>query len=164
MNTDTASASTSELRLDLRTEDDLYWFFKEAAGEMGLRSNMGGFTALIERGLAGGSALRDCEPDGRAVDAARRAREIEQALAAAGELVNVPVEALARLHFAEDRRFGPELPNLVEVVPEACAAHERFRSRRPLRAWLQRLGSKLERGTAERADLDTAAELRPHQQ
>lgn len=120
---------------------------------------MGGFTALIERGLAGGSAVRDCEPDGRAVAAARRARGIEQALAAAGQLVDVRVEDLARLHFGEDRRFGPELPNLTEVLPEASAAHRRFHSRRPLRAWLERLGSKLERGTAERADLNTAAEL-----
>jgi hypothetical protein len=159
MSTEPAPINESEFRLDLRTEDDLVWRFKEADGEMGLRSNMGGFVALIERGLGGSSALRDCEPDGRAVEAARRARAIDQALAGAGQLVDVPVADLARLHFGERPRFGLFLPNLVEVVPPAAAAHRRCRSRRPLRAWLVRLGSKLDRGTAEREDLDTTAVL-----
>lgn len=142
-----------------RATDDLHWRFQEADGEMGLKSNLGGFIGMIERGLGGSSATRDCEPDGRAVAAAARVRRIDQALAAAGQLVDVPVMDLARLHFGEDRRFGTWLPNLVEVTPEALAAHERCRSRRPLRTWIVRLASKIARGTAEQADKDVAAAL-----
>lgn len=142
-------------------EHDWHWYFNEAYGEMGLRSNMGGFLTLIERGI-GNPGGADFEMDSRQLAAARTAKGIEQAFIAAGRAPGFELSVIdvARIEYGEPPRYGPKLSNLVALLPQAIErAQRKARTRRAPELWLPRLGARFAAGNATKADAEIASDL-----
>src|SRR5207245_1618437 len=111
----------SDLRLDPRDEDDLIWFFTEAEGEMGIRSNHEPILYLILTGIPQG-IVHATDIGGRALAAAERAHDVGNMLAG---LDRNHFEIL-RLRYGTalgteiEEVFGPEAPLLVRSVALPC--------------------------------------------
>jgi hypothetical protein len=118
-----------------RFSAELRWYFREAEGDMGLRSNYSPMVSRLQ-GVLGGGPLR-LELDGRNVAAAGRARRVKAAL----ELLS-PVQ-----WWTLGVAFGNAvLPvNLVGLMCTTKSADEEWRLSRTTRTlpdWVERLGRK----------------------
>lgn len=111
-------------------EAELRWFFSQADGEMGLRSNFTGIVARIEGG--GGTGVAH-HVDTRRLEAAARARRIAAALSS----VSKPERTV--LFAAYSREPESRLLCVMLHTPEAREAHRKSRSTRSLGVWLERL-------------------------
>lgn len=151
----------SDLRLDPRDEDDLIWFFTEADGEMGVRSNHEPILYLILTGIPQG-AVHGADMGGRALLAAERVHDLGKVLAS---LDKAHLEIL-RLRYGTalgaeiEAAFGPESGLLVRSVALACA-HEESGTKRDLAEWTALLVRRVRKGTCSDRDREVvrAAQL-----
>jgi hypothetical protein len=107
---------------------DIRWLFNYAEGEMGLRSNFASMVAQLEGGGFHHSA--SYEMDERAISAARRAREVGQALQRCAGWAAVVLGLAFRCTGGEQR--------LTCALVSAAQAHKRSKSRRELPDWLEK--------------------------
>lgn len=116
-----------------RNAAELRWYYREAEGDMGLRSN---FAPMVSRlqGVLGGGPLR-LELDGRNVAAAGRARRVKAAL----EQLGVGQQYVLGVAFGNPR----EPRNVEGLVCTLKSAEEEWRLSRTTRTlpdWVARLG------------------------
>lgn len=150
----------SDLRLDPRDEDDLIWFFTEAEGEMGIRSNHEPILYLILTGIPQG-IVHATDIGGRALAAAERVHDVGNVLAG---LDRTHVEIL-RLRYGTalgpeiEDVFGPEAALLVRSVALPCA-HEESGTRRDLADWTALLVRRVIKGTCSEKDREVVRAVR----
>jgi hypothetical protein len=176
----TAVFHLADLRLDARTEEELFWRWHYAEGEArGLRSNWADSRwserQLESAGLrcgpiyvpAGQHRYPEYEADLSGMRAYHRMRRIDSALS------RCDAEAVAILRRAFHDRpdldliwlcpitvRGPVLSNLVELTPAADREWRASRTVKSFRAWLARLAAKAAAGNGDvrlRRELTTAA-------
>jgi hypothetical protein len=169
----------SDLRLDPRTEEELFWRWHYADGEAkGLRSNWADSrwservdSAEMRCGPvyvpAGQHRYPEYEADLSGMRAYHRIQRIDSALS------RCDAEAVAILRRAFHDRpdleliwlcpitvRGPVLSNLVELTPAAMREWRASRTVKPFRPWLARLAAKAAAGNGDvrlRRELTTAA-------
>lgn len=119
-----------------RAAADLRWFWMEAHGDLGLRSNFNAVVSLIEGASPSGRAG---EPQVHVLEAAARARHISRTL----EAVTPHMVRILRLAFggSDDR-----LRTLAIATMECADAHRRSRSLRPVAEWFDRLSAAARKG------------------
>jgi hypothetical protein len=131
-----ALRTLADLLPNPRTADDLRWFFREADGECGLRSNYPGMIQRLQAPLTFSSRLRS-EPDVRWLHASTRARRISRAL-----------EQIGHDHTLTLREaFNGLAPAVLHAYDELAALalqvgvgpHRRSRTSRTLLDWLARI-------------------------
>jgi len=121
------------LLADPRADSELRWFFADADGDMGLRSNFPAMVTSLQMGGRSGSVTPvSVELNDRWFEAATRSRLCRRALEAIG-----PVRA----HRA------------------ARDAHQRSRSARSLEEWLYRLAWRVTHGAPEPEDSERLATI-----
>jgi hypothetical protein len=170
----------SDLRLDARTEEELFWRWHYAEGEArGLRSNWADSRwserQLESAGLrcgpiyvpAGQRRYPEYEADLSGMRAYHRMRRIDSALSLCD---SSKVDILRRaFHDRPDLDLiwlcpitvrGPVLSNLVELTAAADREWRASRTVKPFRAWLARVAAKAAAGNGDvrlRRELTTAA-------
>jgi hypothetical protein len=117
-----------------RLSAELRWYYREAEGDMGLRSNYGPMVAALQGVLGGGGPLK-LELDGRHVAAAARARRVRTALE---QLVDAQRQVL-RVSYAHPGG-ALDLVGLMCLAQSASTEWRLSRTTRTLPDWLQRLG------------------------
>lgn len=118
-----------------RVAAELRWYYREAEGDMGLRSNFGPMVTRLQ-GLTGGGALH-LELDGRQVAAAGRARRVKAAL------VQLSVTHWGVLAVAYGQPGGAlNLVGIIAMLKSTETEHQLSRTTRPLPDWLERLGRR----------------------
>lgn len=108
---------------------DLRFFFRDAAGAMGLRSNFGGMVASLEGG--GFHPKPNHEVADHVLFAAERARRVLRVLEAC------PVWARVVLSIAYRHADGEQ--RLMGALTAASQEHRRSRTKRTLQDWLERM-------------------------
>jgi hypothetical protein len=140
-----------DLRLDPRSAADLRWYFCDAAGEMGLRSNFGAMVAGLEAGgRRGGAPMKDMDP--RVIAAATRARRITRVLE---HLAAAHLLTLARVYGSSEHPGLESFGTLGSLFPETQAAHRAHvvsQSRKPFETWLFRRAQRVSAGKGSRAE------------
>lgn len=118
-----------------RNAAELRWFFREAEGDMGLRSNYGGMVQRLQ-GVSGGGTMR-LELDGRNIAAAGRARRVK------ASLLQLSAEHWGVLSVAYSQPGGMvNLAGIMSLLKSTEAEHQLSRTTRPLPDWLERLGRR----------------------
>jgi hypothetical protein len=150
----------SDLRLDPRDEDDLIWFFTEAEGEMGVRSNHEPILFLILTGIPQG-VMHATDLGGRALLAAERVHDIGKVLAGVGgsDLGVLRLRYGAGLNEDVEGVFGPESPLLVCSVA-LRAAHKQSGTKRAIGDWTSLLVRRVHKGTCGDADRQVVRAVR----
>jgi hypothetical protein len=171
----------SDLRIDARTEEELFWRWHYADGELsGLQSNwsdsrwaqrtpgeeMRCGPVYVPSGQRGYPAY---EMDLSGMRAYHRVQRIDWALsrtdAQAVAILRRAFHDRAQedvMHLCPIRSRGPALCNLVELTAVADREWRASRTARPLHAWLARLSAKCAAGSGDaglRRTLTTAADL-----
>ena len=155
----------SDLRLDIRTEAELEFYFCASESAQGIRSSYESmvnapptrFPARLDHWTStvyvhgARPTGRPADVDERELEAADRARHVEHALR---QLSAAQVRTL-RLYFTVPAgKRHPEWGRLTWVVPESPVAHrawvEHNRCRRPLLVWLARLSDRTLLGAIRR--------------
>jgi hypothetical protein len=114
----------------LDAQAELRWLFRDAEGDMGLRSNFAGMVAALEGG--GFHPRPSYSMDERQVRAAESAREMRKALAAAPVWAQVVIGVALKDPYAEERHA------LIAATLAAVEEWRRSRSKRPLHEWLEK--------------------------
>lgn len=126
-----------DLAHDPRAIADLRWYWSDAAGDLGLKSNFEPMRARLETGgRTGGAPI--LELDEKCIDAATRERHIRRAL----ERITERDRGILRAAFGGADRDLPAFGRATGVVPmtdAATLAHRKSRTNRPLEEWLVRL-------------------------
>jgi hypothetical protein len=140
--------------MDSEDEADLRWYWNEAEGDMGLRSNFAAMVACLELGgPAGGLPVHDDE-EGR-LKAAGRERRVRRAI----ELLSARDVTILVHAFGSGSRKLPPFGRATGVVPLTAAARLTWANSgttRPLGEWLVRLVCRVHGGLGNRPAQDRA--------
>jgi hypothetical protein len=117
----------------LEAGHEIRWFFRDAAGDMGLASNFGGMVAALEGG--GFCPAPSYEISSSRLRAATEAREIRKALDTLAER-DIAARVLVGVAFRGEG--ADERHALIAAMTLAAEEHRRSRSRRPLPEWLEK--------------------------
>jgi len=146
------------LLADPRADSELRWFFADADGDMGLRSNFPAMVTSLQMGGRSGSVTPvSVELNDRWFEAATRSRLCRRALEAIG-----PVRAhLLFCAFGGCREVAPfgRTTGVVPLTRAARDAHQRSRSARSLEEWLYRLAWRVTHGAPEPEDSERLATI-----
>jgi hypothetical protein len=136
---------------------DLRWFWREAAGEMGLRSNFESVRLRLQ-GVYG-NRTGAVEMDHRALGAASRVRAIHR------RLERVPDDQVRTLFAAYGLVVFPGLlpwgrcAGVLPLQPLSQQAHHRSRTKRSIEDWLSRLHRNARKSGASSPERELAGEL-----
>jgi hypothetical protein len=118
-----------------RIAADLRFFFRDAAGAIGLKSNFGGMVASLEGG--GFNPRHTYEVDERKLQAAERARKISAVLDELG---------WERVVLGVAYKYPDGDERLIGILATTKAEYKRSRTKRDLRDWLDRLRQNKDSG------------------
>lgn len=121
-------------------ESELRWYFRESAGELGLRSSFSSMVARLE-GVYSTRIVTEMDP--RRLGAANRARSIAKVLAGV-----TPINARVLLVAFGSGTDTPSetLAAVAGETTECVEEHRRARSTRPLGEWMLRLAKAAREG------------------